>query len=150
MGTSGLMVNGKVTVRAGQLGADTEFVISQTAALRELWLARQFSNDLPGGGPVYPFGAPGLRVKAQVNDHLTLLAAIFDGGATGNYQPNVDNGLPRLNQKPGLIAFRLGDPPFVIGEAEYSDNQGRDPSGLPGVAKLGYFHHFDSFAATRH
>ena len=143
--------DGKVTVRAGQLGADTEFVISQTAAVfigASYGWPGSFGNDLPGGGPVYPFGAPGLRVKAQVNDHLTLLAAIFDGNATGNYQPVVDNGLPRLNQKPGLIAFRLGDPPLVIGEAQYSYNQGRDPSGLPGVAKLGYFHHFDRFAAT--
>ena len=141
----------KVSVRAGQLGADTEFVISQTAAVfigASYGWPGSFGNNLPSGGPVYPFGATGLRVKASVTDHLTLLAAIFDGDATGGYQPVVDNGLPRLNQRPGPIAFRIVDPPLVIGEAQYSYNQGRNPGGLPGVAKLGYLHHFDRFAAT--
>ena len=145
------LLGGRVTVRGGQLAADTEFVISQTAAVfigaSYGWPA-SFGNDLPSGGPVYPLGAAGVRLKAAVTDHLTVLVGGFDGDPNGTYRPGVlDTLLPRLTVPSGF-SFRTGDPPFAIGEAQYSYNQGVDPGGLPGVAKLGYFHHFDRFDAT--
>ena len=145
------LLGGRVTLRGGQLAADTEFVISQTAAVfigaSYGWPA-SFGNNLPSGGPVYPLGAAGVRLKAEVTDHLKVLVGAFDGDPNGTYRPGaLDTLLPRLTTPTGF-AFRTGDPPFVIGEAQYSYNQGRDPAGLPGVVKFGYFHHFDRFDAT--
>ena len=48
------LLGGRMTMRGGQLAPDTEFVISQTAAVfigaSYGWLA-SFGNDLPSGGP---------------------------------------------------------------------------------------------------
>lgn len=139
--------DGKIFVRVGQLAADTEFFISQTATLFVSstfgWPA-SYANDLPSGGPAYPLATPGVRVKYQPNDHLTLLAAVFNGDPAGVYLPGTNNILPQRRDVGG-VDFRLSDPPLLIGEAQYSYNQEKDAKGLPGVIKVGYLHHFESF-----
>ena len=140
--------DGKIFVRVGQLAADTEFFISQTATLFVSstfgWPA-SYANDLPSGGPAYPIATPGVRVKYQPNDHLTILAAVFNGDPAGAYRPGVNNLLPQLRDLGGTD-FRLSDPPLLIAEAQYAYNQDKDSKGLPGTVKLGYLHHFESFA----
>ena len=140
--------DGKIFVRVGQLAADTEFFISQTATLFVSstfgWPA-SYANDLPSGGPAYPLATPGVRIKYAPNDQLTLLLAVFDGDPAGTYKPGLNNILPQLRD-PGGTDFRVTDPPLVIGEAQYAYNQEKDAKGLPGVIKVGYLHHFEQFA----
>lgn len=139
--------DGKVFVRVGQLAADTEFFISQTATLFVSatygWPAI-YANDLPSGGPAYPLATPGVRVKVQPNDDLTLLLAVFDGDPAGAYRPGINNLIPQLRDVGGSD-FRVQDPPLVIGEAQYAYNQSKASKGLPGVVKVGYLHHFEAF-----
>ena len=143
------LLGGKLLVRAGQLGADSEFLISQTATVfinSTFGWPASTSNNLPSSGPSYPVAAPAVRIKAQPNDHLTLLAGIFDGDPAGPYVPGVNSVLYQ-QRDPGGVNFRLQDPPLLIGEAQYAYNQEKDAKGLPGSIKLGYLHHFATFAA---
>ncbi len=141
-------LGGKLLVRAGQLGADSEFLISQTGTVfinSTFGWPASTSNDLPSSGPSYPVAAPALRVKAQPNDHVTLLAGVFDGDPAGPYIPGVNSSLYQ-QRDPGGVNFRLQDPPLLIGEAQYAYNQEKEASGLPGSLKLGYLHHFAAFS----
>lgn len=135
---------GLAAIRTGQLSADTEFFISDLAAF---YIDGHFgwpdimAADLPGGGgPNYPLAAPGARLKLTPNDQTTLLAALFDGDPSGA-------GFTGLGQikDPAGINFRLKDPPFLIGEAQFKYNQLADSQGLAGTIKLGAWHHFGNF-----
>ncbi|MBF9232200.1 carbohydrate porin [Microvirga alba] len=137
----------KVALRAGQLGADTEFLVSQYGTL---FLNATFGwpaiamIDLPSGGPSYPLATPGVRFKITPTDNLTILAAVFDGNPAGP-----GPGDPQRRNHTGL-AFRTSDPAFLIGEIQYAYNQGKDAPGLPGTIKFGGWHHFGSFADQRY
>ncbi len=141
---------GKLFVRFGQLGIDTEFFISQSATVFVSstfgWPA-SFSNNLPSGAQAFPLAAPGVRLKYQPDDQLTLLAAVYDGNPAGPYAPGINNPLAQIRDLDGSD-FRLSDPPLLIGEIQYSYNQEKDTKGLPGVVKIGYLHAFDRFGAT--
>jgi porin len=141
--------DGKFFVRFGQLAADTEFVVSPTAQTlinSTFGFPAIAANNLPSGGPAYPLATPGARLRFVPNENWTFLAAVFDGDPAGAYITNVNNPLPQLRD-PGGVAFRLQDPPLVIGEAQYAYNQGKDAPGLPGTIKVGYLHHFEDFQA---
>src|SRR4051794_6698762 len=60
-----------VALRAGQLAADTEFLVSQYATLFVNatfgWPAIT-AADLPSGGPAYPLATPGIRLKVAPTD----------------------------------------------------------------------------------
>jgi len=136
----------KLSVRAGQLGIDVEFLTSDYAAN---FINATFgwpglpSVDLPDGGPAYPLATPAVRVKYIASDHLAILAAVFDGDPAGRCA-----GEPQTCDRSGLN-FRLRDPPLVIVEAQYRYNQGNAGAGLPGTVKLGGFAHFGAFADER-
>jgi porin len=140
------LLDDKLAIRVGQLAADTEFITSQYGGLfvnaTYGWPAITGSN-LPSGGPAYPLATPGARVKWQATDQLTLMGAIFNGDPAGN-----GPGDPQINNPSGT-EFRLRDPAFLIGEAAYSYNQGKDDSGLPGTIKLGAWHHLGRFDHQR-
>jgi porin len=139
---------GLAAVRIGQLSADTEFFISDLAALHidgTFGWPDIMTADLPsGGGPNYPLATPGVRLKLTPNDQTTLLAALFNGDPSGA-------GFTGLQQHkdPSGINFRLKDPPFLIGEAQFKYNQGKDSTGLAGTIKLGAWHHFENFSEER-
>src|SRR5262249_39597778 len=70
-----------LTLRFGQLAADTEFNISTYAG--------QFINstfgwpaimalNLPSGGPAYPFATPGVRIKYDPGKNVSLLLGVFN------------------------------------------------------------------------
>ena len=143
------LADGKLFVRVGQLAADTEFFISQTATLfinSSFGFPASLANDLPSGGPAYPLATPGVRIKATPTDNITLLAALFNGDPAGVYRPGVNNLLPQLRDVGGTD-FRVQDPPLLFTEAQYAYNQTKDAAGLPGTVKVGYIHHFESFQA---
>ena len=142
--------DGKIFVRLGQLSADTEFFISQTATLfvdSTLGFPAVLANDLPSGGPAYPLSTPGARLKLSPTENLTLLAAVFNGDPAGPFIPGVNNPLAQIRDYSGTN-FRLSDAPLVFTEGQYAYNQGKDAKGLPGTVKLGYVHHFGTFTAT--
>jgi len=114
-----------VSVRAGQIAADQEFWISDTASL---FINSTFgwpginATDLPGGGPAYPLPTPGVRVRVSPDDAWTLRGAIYNGnpeGAHGN-----DNGLE----------FPVDQGVFAIVEAAYAY---ASKDGLAGTWKAG-------------
>jgi porin len=136
---------GRLTVKAGQQAADVEFFDSQTDDLfingTFGWPAIKATN-LPAGGPAPPIAVPGVRVKAQPAEDVTLFAAIFNGNAA---RPQA--GDPQLLDNHGL-AWRVSDSPWIIGQArfEYSLPIG---NGLPGNITPGGWYHLGEFNDQR-
>ncbi|MBV9219647.1 MAG: carbohydrate porin, partial [Methylobacteriaceae bacterium] len=128
------LFDGKFALRAGQLGADSEFITSTNAGL---FLNSTFgwpqitASDLPSGGPAYPLATPGARAKLAPNDNLALLVGVFNGDPAGRGVLD-----PQKRNRYGLD-FRLSDPPFVIGEGQYKYGSEPGASGLPGTLKIG-------------
>jgi porin len=138
--------NDRFSIRAGQLAADAEFI---TAQYTDPFMASTYgwpgitSLNLPSGGPSPPLAAVGARVKAILNDNITLLAGVFDGNAAG---PGIDD--PESRDRYG-INFRVNDPPFAIGEVQFAYNQEKTSKGLPGTVKLGAWYHAGPFDSQR-
>jgi porin len=114
----------KISLRLGQLSADTEFVISKYAATfinSSLgWPAFMYEN-LPGGGPAFPMGTLGIRLSLNPVDWLKFQTAVFQGNV---YAQNVNlHGFRwRLDSQNGL---------FFINEAQFLWNQsGQQPGEL--------------------
>jgi porin len=132
------LLDDKLKVRVGQLGADSDFFISQTAT--------QFFNgtfgwagivaaDMTQGGPAYPLTSLGVRAAYSPTDNLTILAAVFNGSPA---DPNAED--PQKDNRHGT-EFRLGDPPLVMIEGQFKYDV-----GLPGTAKLGGWKQFNHYA----
>ena len=143
-------LDGQVALRAGQLAADTEFFVSQTATL---FVSSTFGwptytgVNLPSGGPAYPLATPAARVKYTPTDNITLLVGLFNGDPAGNY--NGFNDLdPQRRNRTGTN-FRFDDPALLITEGAYAYSIGPKDTGLPGTVKFGYFHHFGRFDDQR-
>jgi porin len=139
-------LDGQIALRAGQLAADTEFFVSQTASLfvnATFGWPTYTGANLPSGGPAYPLATPAARVKWTPNDQASLLVALFNGDPSGPATPFNDADPQRRNRTG--TNFRLNDPPLLLVEGAYAYNTGKDAPGLPGTVKLGYFHHFGRF-----
>lgn len=133
----------KVSVRAGRLGADDEFVTSQYAASFVNstfgWPAILAAN-VPSGGPAYPLATPGVRLRGAPTSEVSLSAAVFNGDPGG-----AGTGDPQRRNASGT-SFRLSGDAFVIAEAAYAINQDPDASGRPRTVKLGVWYHAGRFA----
>ena len=139
--------DGKIALRAGQLGADTEFVVSTYASLLINgtfgWPAIT-GSDLPSGGPAYPLATPAVRLGFYPTDKVSLLVGLFNGDPAGSGNPN-----PQVANRHGLN-FRVQDPAFVISEVQVKYGDDKSPTGLSGTAKLGAWTHFGRFADQRY
>ncbi len=136
----------KVAIRAGQLAADTEFVVSQYASVfvnSTFGFPAILGADLPDGGPAFPLATPGLRVKVEPDPDWTLLLGMFDGAPAGNRA-----GDPQANNRSG-IAFRTSDPALFMAEIAWTHGDTKAPETLPGTVKLGAFGHLGSFPDQR-
>jgi porin len=136
--------NGGASLRAGQLATDVEFFSAEAAVmfLQTDW-PTIIAAALPSGGPAYPLATPGARVKVDPNEHISVLAAVFNGDPAGPGE-----GDPQLRDKYG-VNFRLKDPPFVIAEAQFRNNQGKTDTGLATTLKFGGWAHFGKFDDNR-
>ncbi len=136
--------NDKVSVRAGQLAADSEFFYSElsTMFLQSDWPTIAALN-LPSGGAAYPLSTPGIRLKVDPVKDVSLLVAVLNGDPAGP-----GPGDPELRNRYGLN-FRVNDPAFVIGEAQFLRNQGKLDMGLATALKLGGWGHFGPFNDIR-
>lgn len=136
----------KVTIRAGQLAADTEFMTSHyTDALINSTFGWPtiFGVNMPSGGPSPPLAAVGSRFKAEINSHVTILAAIFNGDPAG---PGLDD--PQSRNRYGLN-FRVNDSQLLLGEIQYAYNQEKNSRGLPGTFKIGTWRNGENFNDQR-
>jgi porin len=133
------------SIRVGQLAADSEFLTSDYAGLfingTFGWPAIT-AADLPNGGPAYPLATPGVRLKIDPNESLSLLFAVFNGDPAG---PGPEDEDPQLRNRYGLN-FRVRDPALVIGEAQFK----HAAIGLPGTIKVGGWTHFGRFDDQRY
>jgi porin len=136
--------NGKASIKVGQLAADTEFYAANISSLflQSDWPTIAAAN-LPSGGPAYPLSTPGVRLKIDPTDHVSLLAAVFNGDPAGPGE-----GDEQLRNRHGLN-FRTSDPPFVMAEAQFRTNHGKEDSGLARTIKLGGWAHFGDFEDQR-
>lgn len=136
------MFNDKVSVRAGQLAADSEFITSEYAGAfingTFGWPAL-IASDLPNGGPAYPLATPGVRVQIDPVPGYSLLVGVFNGDPAGPGEKD-----PQRRNCCG-VDFRTGDPAFVIAEQQFKYNQGKKAAGLPGTIKLGAWYHAGDF-----
>jgi porin len=133
------LLDGRLTVRLGQEGANDQMMITQYGAL---FLNSSFgfpglpAADLPSGGPNYPMATPFVRAQFQATDRITLVGAVFNGDPA---TPGM--GDPQLRDRGGL-AFRTNGHALAFGEVWYSP----DPdTNLPATWKLGSWYHSAHF-----
>lgn len=139
------LLDGRLSLRVGQEGADDEFMISQYASLfmnSSFGFPELTALDLPSGGPNYPLATPFARLKFQASEQLSLLGAVYNGdpAPTGP-------GDPQLRDSGGT-AFRLNDHALWVAEAAYA--VGRGKGELPGAYKLGAWYSTSPFADRRY
>jgi len=138
-------LDGAATIRVGQLVADNEFFFSD---LSNMFLQTDWPTitavNLPGGGPAYPLSTPGARARFDYGKDASFLLAVFNGDPAGPCA-----GDPDTCNRYGLN-FRLRDPAFIIGEAQFRTNQNKNDSGLARTLKLGGWTHLGQFADQRY
>lgn len=138
-------LNGNASVRLGQLAADVEFFqsfLSGTLFLQSDWATITAAN-LPSGGPAYPLSTPGIRLKVNPIEDVSLLLAVFNGDPAGP-----GDGDEQIRNHHGLN-FRLRDPALIIGEVQVRANQGKHDTGLARIMKLGGWTHLGQFDDQR-
>ncbi|XSG81371.1 MAG: carbohydrate porin [Methyloligella sp. ZOD6] len=136
----------KVSIRFGQLAADSEFMLSDGsgAFLNASWGWPSIAaTNMPQGGPAYPLATPGVRMAYDPNEQLGFLVGVFNGEAAGRCPAERD---PQSCNPHGL-EFPMGDPPLLIAEGAYRYNQGEGQ--LPGTIKLGGYRNFGDFEHQR-
>jgi porin len=122
-------LNDRISIRLGQLGADSEFDISTYSAVflngTFGWSPYLYTN-IPNGGPQYPMGAPGVRLALTPLNWLT-----YQAGFQGNiFAQNVNRHGFRWDLSPS-------NGYFSIHELIFRTNQGAGAKGLPGEFKIG-------------
>lgn len=139
---------GKIaSLRIGQLAADDEFLVSNTAGglvNGTFGWATIMAANLPSGGPAYPLATPGIRLQINPMDNVSLLAAVFAGDPAGRNC----NGNPQACNRYGTT-FSLDGGAFWIAEAQYQVNQEKDSKGLAAAYKIGAWYHTANFADQR-
>ena len=130
--------NDRLSVRTGLMSADSLFLQSKTAANfinNGISWPEFLAANLPAGGPAYPLPDPGIRVQIKPVDEVAFQAAVFSGDPSGRNGSNQSLPLPTGT----VISFRGGA--FLIAEASYLPNQGKDAKGLPGAYRIGAWYH---------
>jgi len=120
----------RVSLRLGQLAADSEFIISDYGSLfinGTFGWPEFISGNIPAGGPGYPMGALGVRLALQPAEWFTLLSAAFQGNV---FEQDVNrHGFRyRLNASNGYT---------FLSEAQLRWNHAEENPGLPGQLKTG-------------
>lgn len=131
--------SGAVSVRLGQLAADQEFAVSDSAGL---FLNGTFgwpaflSANIPDGGPAYPLASPGVRLEIQPAGWLALRGAVFQG------HPGSDG---ESNRHGFTYDFSPSSGALFLSEAQWRWSS--LPQGeLPGSFKAGAWFHTARFS----
>ncbi len=133
-----------LSIRAGLMNVDAEFMTSATAAVfvNPGWVG----FDLPGGGPAYPLSSPGIRVRLRPGpDGAYVQTAVFAGDPTGHHGSNTATALPRGT----VISFNGGA--FTIAEIGYATHQPGESGAHAAAYRLGgWYHTSKRFADERY
>lgn len=134
---------GRLLVKLGQQPSDIEFIDSRYDDIfvnSALGWPGITGIILPAGGPSPPLAVPGIRFKAQLAERVTAYLAVFDGnaGTPGPLDPQISN--------PHGTAFRINDPPWVIGQVKFGYDAAPE---LPGSLTVGGWRHFGGFDDQR-
>src|SRR2546429_175733 len=108
--------NDRLSVRAGLMSADSQFLQSRTAMNfinNAISWPTFLAANLPAGGPAYPLPAPGVRVRIKPADEWAFQAAVFSGDRSGGNGSNQPAALPSRTG----ASCRGGA--FFIAEASY-------------------------------
>jgi porin len=140
-------LDGQASFRIGQIAFDDEFYISQYSAIfinSTFGCPDSFSNDLPSGGPCYPFAVPGARLRVAPTNNLSLSAAVF----SGNPAPR-GPGDPQVRNSSGTN-FLIGEGGFMpLAELAYSFDEEPISSLQLSDVKLGAWYHTGEFPDQR-
>lgn len=134
----------KLSLRVGNLLSDEEFAVAEYGSV--------FMNDAFGQpafiggntlntGPAFNVPALGVRLRYDPSEKIYLQAGVYDGDTFDDA-----NGNPHVNQS-GLH-FKLSGSQgwFSIYEIGYRHNQAEGDAGLPGLYRIGAWHHTGTFA----
>lgn len=133
----------KISLRVGQMAADSEFVISDYAGTfinaAFGWPAFIYTN-VPSGGPGYPMGTLGARLALNPVEWFTFQSVVYQGNV---YDQNVNrHGFRwRLDGQNGFL---------FMNEAQVRWNHAEKEIGLPGQAKSGIWIQTGEMADTLH
>ena len=123
--------DGKVSLRLGQILADTEFSLSDNA---QLFINSAFGEipviSMNFLAPVFPTPAPGMRMRWTATEAFSLQVGLFDGDA-GNQSTDNKHG----------VDWSFNEGVLAITEIAYKINSEKESKGLPGVYKVGAFFH---------
>lgn len=130
-----------VSLRAGMLGLDTEFMTSETGSLflnTTFGMASLLSLDFPNAGPTYPSGTPGLRLAIQPSSWLTIRSAFAQA-----------NPFPQSGSEYGFH-WNFGPEGGLLSLNEAQANWNKEPGSkrLVGSAKAGFWIQSGASAAT--
>jgi porin len=137
-------LDGKVSVRLGQIAADDEFLISPTASNlidSTFGYATILAANQLQGGPVYPLATPGIRLQLRPTEDIAILSAVFSGAPAGAGC----TGVPQQCDPYGTT-FSTSGGALWMEELQYGINQGKDAKGMPGIYKLGGWYATTDFA----
>jgi porin len=136
------LFKGGLSIRAGEIRADDDFLISPTASdlLNGTFAwASIASANMTNGGPAFPLAAPGLRARATPAHDFSILAAVFSGDPAGSHCRNDPQA---CNDDGTTFSFSSGA--LWMGELQYTSGNRRRL--VPGVYKLGGWYETGSFA----
>lgn len=139
------IADGKMSLRAGQLSADAEFI---TTRFSDIFTNATFTWPtltavaLPSGGPATPLATPGARLRVKLTDSVSAMLAVYNGDPAGPGE-----GDPQQRNRYG-VNFRVNDPPLYMAQLDFDWSQlfGKK---TPGSFKIGGFYHAGSFDHTR-
>src|SRR5262249_18771274 len=126
------LLDGHLSIRFGQLAADSEFIISQGAAafINGTWGWPSITAaNMPHGRPAYPLATPGGRLAYNPNADLGILVGLYNGKPGGRCPEDED---PQVCNRHGLD-FPINAPPLLMVEGAFRYNQG--DGQLPGTVK---------------
>ncbi len=133
------LLDDKISLRFGQLSADSEFLGSDYAGLflngTFGWPAFAYMN-LPEGGPGFPMGTLGARLALNPTDWFTFQTAAFQG-----------NVFAQDENRHGFRWSLEAETGFTfLNEAQVRWNQREEETGLPGQAKAGVWFQTGAYA----
>ncbi len=123
-------LDGQVSLRVGQVTADSEFLISNYGGLfinAEFGWAALVGSNIPNGGASFPVGAPGLRLAYSPSEAFTFLSGAYQGNVFAQ-EVNLHGFRWRLDAQNGFTW--MNEAQFYWGKADESRI-------LPGFLKLG-------------
>ncbi|MBI4026100.1 MAG: carbohydrate porin [Verrucomicrobia bacterium] len=141
-------LDGKVSLRLGQLAADEEFAVSEYGSLflnGTLGWPAMISANAPS--PAYAIAAPGARLRVDPTETVCVQTAFYDGhpdptAGSATDPSNLNNSGTRfqINEREGF---------FSVHELAYKLNHDRTERDLPGAYKAGGWYHDGTFQHNR-